>query len=109
MEYTKALNELLDWKKESLCNLIEFLMEKGKLDITDINLCYTRALESKIAEKDKIIFDADTLLFESMFTDSIGKPADNNAMLRKLEWLSDRGTHNIEGIMDYLTKSKKSK
>ena len=108
MEYQDILTELLTWKKESLCNLVEVLMEKGKIDITDINLCHIRALESQISEKDKIIFDADNLIFNSIFTDSLGKPADSNAMMDKLRWLDDRGMHNMDGIMEYLRKDCKT-
>lgn len=108
MEYSDVINELLTWKKDSLCDIVEVLMEKGRIDITDINLCHVRALESKMAEKDAIIHEADNCIFESMFTDSIGKPADNQAMMRKLKWLDKVGTHNIDGIMEYLKKDCKT-
>lgn len=107
MEWSEVTNELLSWKKERLCDLIEVLMENGKVDITDINRCHIRALESKMAEKDAIIHEADNCIFESMFTDSIGKPADTQAMMRKLKWLDKIGTHNMDGIMEYLKKDCK--
>ena len=94
--------ELSSMKKNDLLYLIESLMEDGVIDVTDINLCHTRALESKLAAKDKIIHDADICIFESVFTDSLGKPADDKAMQRKLEWLDKVGTHNMEGIFKYL-------
>ena len=99
--------ELSSMKKNDLLHLIEGLMEDGVIDITDINLCHTRALESKLAAKDKIIHDADICIFESVFTDSLGKPADDRALLRKLEWMDKVGMHNMKGIMEYLKETKK--
>ena len=99
--------ELSSIDKKDLTYLIEELMESGVIDITDITLCHTRALESKLAAKDKVIFEADKCIFESVFTDSLGKPADNAALLRKLEWMEKTGMHNMEGIMGYLKDVKK--
>ena len=99
--------ELSSMKKNDLLHLIESLMEDGVIDITDINLCHTRALESKLDAKDKIIHDADICIFESVFTDSLGKPADDRALLRKLEWMDKVGMHNMKGIMEYLKETKK--
>lgn len=99
--------ELSSMKKNDLLHLIESLMEDSVIDITDINLCHTRALESKLAAKDKIIHDADICIFESVFTDSLGKPADDRALLRKLEWMDKVGMHNMKGIMEYLKETKK--
>lgn len=99
--------ELSSMKKNDLLHLIECLMSDGVIDITDINLCHTRALESKLAAKDKIIHDADICIFESVFTDSLGKPADDSALLRKLEWMDKVGMHNMKGIMEYLKGNKK--
>ena len=81
-------------------------MEDNIVDITDINLCHTRALESKLAAKDDVIKQADICIFESVFTDSLGKPADNAALLRKLDWLDKVGQHNMKGIMEYLKGNK---
>ena len=99
--------ELSSMKKNDLLHLIESLMEDGVIDITDINLCHTRALESKLAAKNKIIHDADICIFESVFTDSLGKPANDRALLRKLEWMDKVGMHNMKGIMEYLKETKK--
>ena len=99
MDYLDVINELIAWKKESLCNMVEVLMEKGKLDITDINLCHTRALENKIAEKDEIIHDADNCIFESIFCDITKRHEDANMIKRKLDWMDKLGTHNMDGIM----------
>lgn len=98
--------ELCSIKKDELLDLIESLMEDGAVDITDINLCHTRALERKLAEKQEFINEADNCIFESVFTDSIGKPADNAAILRKLKWLEKTGLHNMEGILKYLHREK---
>ena len=108
MDYAEVVNELLSWKTESLCNLVEGLMEKRKLDITDINTCHIRALESRLAEKDSIIHEADNCIFESMFCDSIGKPSSPDQLMRKLRWMEKVGTHNIDGIMEYLKKDCKA-
>ena len=108
MNINEVEEELLSWKKEDICLLIVRLMDKRKLDITDINLCHTRALESHLAEKDRIIIDADTLLFESLFNDSIGKTADAKQIMKKVKWMEERGTHNIDGIMEFLLKDSKT-
>lgn len=108
MNINEVEEELLSWKKEDICDLIVKMMNKGKLDITDINLCHTRALESRLAEKDRIIFDADTLLFESLFNDSIGKTADAKQIMKKMKWMEERGTHNMDGIMEFLLKDSKT-
>lgn len=102
MDYKKKYEDIYNMKKVDLLYLIENLMKDGKIDITDIAICHTKALESKIAEKDEIIHNADNCIFESVFTDSLGKPADDAAMQRKLEWLDKVGTHNMEGIFKYL-------
>ena len=108
MNINEVEEELLSWKKDDICHLIVGLMDKGKLDITDINLCHTRSLETRLAEKDRIIFDADTLLFESLFNDSIGKTADAKQMMKKVKWMEERGTHNMDGIMEFLLKDSKT-
>ena len=102
MNYKEEYKEIFDMKKEDLLYLIENLMLDGKIDISDITLCHTHFLENKLAMKDEIIHQADNCIFESVFTDSLGKPADDNAMQRKLEWLEKVGTHNMEGIFKYL-------
>lgn len=102
MDYKEKYKEIFDMKKEDLLYLIENLMMEGKIDITDITVCHTRALESKLSAKDNIIFEADKCIFESVFTDSLGKPANDSAMQRKLEWLDEVGMHNMDGIFKYL-------
>jgi hypothetical protein len=99
--------ELSSMKKNDLLHLIECLMSDDVVDITDINLCHTRALESKLAAKDDVIKQADICIFESVFTDSLGKPADDRALLRKLEWMEKVGMHNMKGILEYLKDCKK--
>lgn len=107
MTIEELKQELSSIDKKDLTYLIEELMESGVIDITDITLCHTRTLESKLAAKDKVIFEADKCIFESVFTDSLGKPADNAALLRKLEWMEKTGMHNMDGIMEYLKGAKK--
>lgn len=102
MAIEELKQELSSIKKQDLLSLIEWLMENGVIDITDITICHTRALENKLAAKDEIIHQADNCIFESVFTDSIGKPADNAAMMRKLQWLDKIGTHNMDGIYKHL-------
>ena len=99
--------ELLSVKKQDLLSLIEWLMENGVVDITDITICHTKSLESKLIAKDKVIFEADNCIFESVFTDSIGKPASDASLQRKLEWLDKVGMHNMEGIFKYLRNESK--
>ena len=106
MTTNELKQELSSVKKRDLVYLIEELMTDGVIDITDIALCHTRALESKIAAKDKVIFEADKCIFESVFADSIGKPADNSALMRKLDWMEKTGLHNMSGIMEYLKQQK---
>ena len=101
-DYVTIRDTLKSLDKKTLCYLISDMMFFEKIDITDINTIYTERLKEKIAEKDKIIYEADNCIFESVFTDSLGKPADDKALQRKLEWLDKVGTHNMEGIFNYL-------
>ena len=107
MTENELKQELSSMKKCDLLHLIEELMEDNIVDITDINLCHTRALEGKLDAKDDIIKQADICIFESVFTDSLGKPADDRALLRKLEWMDKVGMHNMQGILEYLKGNKK--
>lgn len=107
MDYKEEYKKIFDMKKEDLLYLIENLMLEGNIDISDITICHTKFLENKLAMKDEIIHQADNCIFESVFTDSLGKPADDSAMQRKLEWLDKLGTHNMEGIFKYLKNESK--
>lgn len=107
MEYSEVVNELLSWNKDSLCNAIEVLMEKGKLDITDINLCHTRALESRLAEKEDIIHEADNCIFESIFCDITNRREDAGMIMRKLTLMEKLGTHNMDGIKESYKEARK--
>lgn len=102
MDYKEKYKEIFNMRKDDLIYLIENLMLEGKLTISDIAISHTKALEGKLAAKDEIIHQADNCIFESVFTDSLGKPADNAALMRKLEWLDKNGTHNMEGIYKHL-------
>ncbi len=105
-KYKEKYKDIFNMKKEDLLYLIEELMLEGKLDISDITICHTGFLESKLMIKDEIIHQADNCIFESVFTDSLGKPAADGALQRKLEWLDKIGTHNMEGIFKYLKNNK---
>lgn len=107
INYKEKYKEIFDMKKEDLLYLIENLMLEEKIDISDITICHTKFLENKLAMKDEIIHQADNCIFESVFTDSLGKPSDDKAMQRKLEWLDKVGTHNMEGIFRYLRNENK--
>ncbi len=107
MDYKGKYKEVFNMNKADLLYLIENLMVEGKLDISDIAISHTKALERKLAAKDEIINQADNCIFESVFTDSLGKPADDKAMQRKLEWLDKVGTHNMDGIFKYLRNEGK--
>lgn len=104
MNKIELVNELKKISKESICDVLCSLMDDEIIDITDINKSYTRHLQSIIDNKNKIIEEADTCIYNSLFTDSLGEPADNDAMIRKLEWLDKLGTHNMDGIYGYLKK-----
>lgn len=106
MDYKEKYKEVYNMEKVDLLYLIENIMLDDKIDITDITICHTKALKKKIAEKDEIIHNADNCIYESVFTDYLGKPADNAAMMRKLEWLDKVGTHNMDGIYEYLKSIK---
>lgn len=95
--------------KTFACDVIVRLMDRGVLDITDINTCYTRHLQGTISELKETINQADNCIFESLFTDSIGKPSDNGQIMRKIKWIEKVGLHNVEGIMDYFKKNAKKK
>lgn len=95
--------------KNRLLGIIEELMADGIIDITDINLCHTRALEAKLSAKDKVIDEADTCIFRSVFTDSLGKPGNEDEMAAKLAWLDRAGKHNMDGILSYINERRNSK
>ena len=92
--------------KNRLLGIIEELMADGIIDITDINLCHTRALEAKLSAKDKVIDEADTCIFRSVFTDSLGKPGNEDEMAAKLAWLDRARNHNMDGILSYIHENR---
>lgn len=95
--------------KNGLLSIIEELMEGGVIDITDINLCHTRALEAKLYAKDKVIDEADTCILRSVFTDSLGKPGNEDEVAAKLAWLDRAGKHNMAGILLYINERRNPK
>ena len=106
MNTQEIYNELSNMRKVDLLFLIEKLMKESKIDITDIAICHTKLLERKLLQKDELINEADNCIFNSVFTDSLGKPSDNEAIQKKLEWLDKVGTHNMEGIFKHLKERK---
>lgn len=105
-EIKQALSSM---SKNRLLGIIEELMADGIIDITDINLCHTRTLEAKLSAKDKVIDEADTCIFRSVFTDSLGKPGNEDEMAAKLAWLDRAGKHNMDGILSYINERRNSK
>ena len=105
MTITEIKQELSATKKPDLLWIIEELMQDGVIDITDINLCHTRALEAKLAAKEDIIQEADTYILRSVFTDSLGKPASEKDTERKLAWLEKTGNHNMDGIQSCIEEN----
>ena len=106
MNVQEIYKETFNLSKNDLLYLVEKLMEENKIDITDITICHTKALKNKLSKKDELILEADNCIFNSVFTDSLGKPSDNEAIQKKLEWLEKVGTHNMEGIFKYLKEHK---
>ncbi len=83
----KTLKETLKGlDKKTLCYLISDMMFCDKIDITDINQIYTESLKGKIAEKDKIIHEADNCIFNSLFYDHMNKVDSSNVILEKVRW-----------------------
>ena len=106
MEYKEKYKEIFEMKKTNLLFLIENLMKEDVITFDEIASCHVKALERKNAEKENIIKEADNCIFESVFTDTIGRPADSKALQRKLEWLDKIGTHNMKGIFEYIKAQK---
>lgn len=106
MNKIELVNELKKISKESICDVLCSLMDDEIIDITDINKSYTRHLQSIIDNKNKIIEEADTCIYNSLFTDSIGEPSTKENIIKKINLLDKLGTHNIEGIMNYLKNIK---
>lgn len=108
MTRTELKQELSATKKPDLLWIIEELMQDGVIDITDINLCHTRALEAKLAAKEDMIQEADTYILRSVFTDSLGKPASDKDTERKLAWLEKTGNHNMDGIKTCIDENEET-
>ena len=109
MTKNEIVNELLLHSKSDLCEIITRLMDDGAIDITDINASHIRHLNNILKEKESIIEAADECIYESVFTDSIGKPADNAGVIKKIRWMERVGGHNIDGIMKYFKDNVETK
>ena len=85
-DYATLKETLKGLDKKTLCYLISDMMFCDKIDITDINQIYTESLKGKIAEKDKIIHEADNCIFNSLFYDHMNKVDSSNVILEKVRW-----------------------
>lgn len=66
MNYKEKYKEIFEMKKVDLLFLIENLIKENIVTFDDIANCHVKALESKNAEKDEIIKEADNCIFESV-------------------------------------------
>lgn len=92
-----ALNVL---DKKTLCRLISDMMFFGKIDITDINQIYTEMLKEKIAEKDRIIREADNCIFKSLAYDHMNEVDFSNVILEKVRWRYKYADTNKEALCE---------
>lgn len=95
-EYVTLQGKLMMLDKKTLCHLISDLMLSDKIDITDINYIYTERLKEKIAEKDRIIHEADNCIFDSLAYDHMNKVDSSNVILEKVRWSYKYGDTNKE-------------
>ena len=94
-EITKILQ---DKDKTFICDVIIRLIETGTIDITDFNSCYISALQKRLYEKDRIIKEADTCIFNSLFYDHINKTDASNVILDKVKWIYKYADTNKEAL-----------
>ena len=85
-EYAIIRDKLKSLDKKTLCYLISDMMSCDKIDITDINRIYTDMLKEKIAEKDRIIQEADNCIFKSLAYDQMNETDSANVILEKVRW-----------------------
>lgn len=81
-----------------ICDVIVRLIENGAIDITDFNTCYVNALQKRLAEKDRIIQEADQCMFNSLFYDSLNKTDSANVILDKVRWRYKYANTNKEEL-----------
>ena len=97
-DYAKLRDALKGLDKKTLCYLISDMMFFDKIDITDINRIYTERLKEKIAEKDRIIHEADNCIFDSLAYDHMGKVDSTNVILEKVRWRYKYADTNKEAL-----------
>lgn len=98
IEYANLRDTLKSLDKRSLCYLISDMMLLDKIDITDINYIYTNRLKEKIAEKDRIIFEADNCIFDSLVYDHMEKLNPINVIHEKVRWRYRYSDTNKEAL-----------
>jgi hypothetical protein len=96
--YTTLRDTLKCLDKKTLCYLIADMMFLDKIDITDINYIYTERLKEKIAEKDRIIHEADNCIFDSLAYDQMGKLDSTNVIMEKVRWRYKYADTNKEAL-----------
>ena len=99
-EYTTLRDTLKGLSKQTLCYLISDMMFFDKIDITDINDIYINRLKEKIAEKDRIIYEADNCIFDSLAYDHMGKVDSSNVILEKVRWRYRYADTNKEALCE---------
>ena len=97
----QTLRETLEsLDKKTLCCLISDMMFIDKIDITDINYIYTERLKEKIAEKDRIIHEADNCIFDSLAYDHMNKVDSSNVIIEKVRWRYKYADTNKEALCE---------
>lgn len=99
-DYATLECELKALDKNTLCNLISDLMFFDKIDITDINYIYTNRLKEKVAEKDRIIHEADNCIFDSLAYDHMNRVDSSNVILEKVRWRYKYADTNKEALCE---------
>ena len=84
--------------KTFICDVIIRLIESGNIDIIDFNTCYINTLQRRIAEKDRIIKEADNCIYNSLFYDHINKTDASNVILDKVKWMYKYADTNKEEL-----------
>ena len=100
IEYATIKGTLMSLDKKILCHLISDMMFFDKIDITDINYIYTERLKERIAEKDRIIHEADNCIFNSLAYDHMNKVDSSNVILEKVRWRYKYGDTNKDSLCE---------
>ena len=99
-DYATIRDTLKGLDKKTLCYLISDMMFLDKIDITDINTIYTDRLRYKIAEKDRIIQEADNCIFKSLAYDHMKKVDSSSVILEKVRWRYKYADTNKETLCE---------